>query len=112
MFTALIARSAAAPDDVRPAGTLLPTTQRAENKHRYSRASLLGTGIDSLPATTEHDTHETEDRSILYLSVLMFLIMVLPAFVLIAYLIMNPDAFMFEITPQRDFSSWVPGQSF
>jgi hypothetical protein len=51
----------------------------------------------------------SEDREILVLISAILLVFVLPAVLTLVYLVFNPDALMFEITPKYDFSLWQLG---
>lgn len=51
-----------------------------------------------------------EVRYITTMIAIMIFVLVLPALLMMAYLIFNPDAFTYDITPQKDFSSWSPGK--
>jgi hypothetical protein len=46
-----------------------------------------------------------EEREIRFLVSMMLLALVVPAVLMLTYIIFNPDAFMYDITPKYDFSS-------
>ena len=51
-----------------------------------------------------------EERDILFLVSMMLLVLVVPAVLMLTYIIFNPEAFMYDITPKYDFSSWQLGE--
>lgn len=57
------------------------------------------------------DAAYDEDRHIIGLLMLLLAITVVPAIILAVYIIFNPDSFQYDITPQKDFSTWHPGKS-
>lgn len=51
-----------------------------------------------------------EVREIFVLISLMFLILVLPAVLMLTYILFNPEAFQDNIIPRNDFSTWQLGE--
>ncbi|WP_168567083.1 hypothetical protein [Crateriforma spongiae] len=96
--------------------TPVPTARHAGRRQRESESYFhneksADTYRDPSETTFAMESSDTEARHLLGMFLLMFALMVLPALLLIVYLVMNPDAFMYEIAPQRDLSSWHPGKS-
>ena len=63
------------------------------------------------PTLNSEESYYNEDSYIFRLLILMLVALVLPGLLGMVYLILNPDAFMYDITPNRDFSSWYPGKA-
>lgn len=51
-----------------------------------------------------------EQRNITIMILAMVFTLIVPALLLVIYLILNPDAFMIDITPEYDISSWQLGE--
>lgn len=43
---------------------------------------------------------------------MMLLMLVLPAVLMLLYIVFNPEAFQYDITPKQDFSRWESGKPF
>ncbi|QDV70516.1 hypothetical protein Poly24_42400 [Rosistilla carotiformis] len=55
--------------------------------------------------------HDAEERFRLKAIAILFVAMALAGLILMAYVIFIPESLDYDITPQRDFSTWHPGQS-
>lgn len=51
-----------------------------------------------------------EEREITLMLLSMVLVLVVPAMLMMVYFIINPNAFMIDITPKYDISNWQLGQ--
>lgn len=52
-----------------------------------------------------------EEAYITKLLWMMVVLLIVPAILMMVYLIIYPDSFMYDITPKHDSSSWHPGKS-
>lgn len=109
MITALIAHPK--PDEInRPRHTQSsPTTADTSESHRETLGLIIQTPTKSFIKPSKLGEPD-DDRQITILISLMFVTLVLPAFLMIAYLILYPDAFTYDIAPKYHFSDWRLGQ--
>ncbi|TWU04685.1 hypothetical protein [Stieleria varia] len=120
MVPALIAKPLPAkplPATTKPVAPNSPPSYRPdeipqEKQTRRSKRVEAGKPVSRVTSSVIHDEYSASDED-RYFSKLIFLLVmafVLPAMLVLAYLIIFPDALTQPITPQYDFSNWQLGQ--
>ena len=97
MFTTLIAQPITRESEIK----------RPPPKRLYREHTRLTTETQRTKQIL-HNAISDEERYLIKLIVWFFVVFVLPAMLTLLYIIANPDAFMIDVTPTIDFSSWQP----
>ncbi len=110
----LTSQTAYTPPSTKPHRTpprpVLPSAGKQSTRYDETAASKQVHG--SLEEHQTISTHDAEERYWLKSITILFVAMALAALTLMTYFIFFiPDSFQYDITPQRDFSTWHPGQS-
>ena len=82
----------------------------SSNSVSNRQLDLFGSKPERQRVRPDKSSRDAEDRQIVIITLWYLVLMLLPAFSMMIYLIFNPDAFMYDVTPQIDFSNWQPGQ--
>ena len=91
-----------------PALIVRPITRESDIK-RPPRKRIIRKLAPQTPQAVD-DSLRDEETYIFKLLAWFFVLLILPAILTLLYIAVNPDAFMIEITPNTDFSTWQPGQ--
>jgi hypothetical protein len=109
MIAALIAKP---PPRTRTLET--PTTLN-ELKQRHEPTKSVGDAPRHQVANGAFERHDApdddEEAYITKLILMLVALLIVPAILMMVYLIIYPDSLMYNITPNRDFSSSHPGTS-
>nr|WP_143548253.1 hypothetical protein [Rhodopirellula sp. SM50] len=97
-----------------PALIAQPITSESETQHpppkRIARKRTLQNTRTLRTAKILDDSIGEEEACILKLIAWFVVLLILPAILTLLYVSLNPDAFMINIAPEIDFSTWRPGQ--
>lgn len=102
MITALIAQPPSKTKRPRNTPGEIDLNELSPRHKSETRSTIVPTTKTIQPSRT--DDYD-EERKILFLVSMMILVLVVPAVLMLIYIIFNPDAFMYDITPKYDFSS-------
>ncbi len=110
MITALIAKPPPRTRTLEKPTRLDPPAPRRGLPKNHSDSSTFQVPQRTFDPPDVIDDYD-EGQHITKLILMMLLVLVLPAILLLVYIVLNPESFQYDITPQQDFSSWRHGKS-